>query len=286
MNRRTFLAAGVGLTAGMAADGLAVEPADVEFTEHAVNERTSPAHRKVVIAQLSDLHIHRVGAMHRRIAAEVKARKPHVVLITGDLIDRGEDLPVAEEFLGLLDMAAPKLAVLGNWEHWCGLPIPDVKAAYARHGWRLLVNETATVEAAGRRIAVTGLDDMEGKPDLAGALEGVAPADGHVLLAHSPGWRDRMDADARGITVDGKVLERGVDLAPYAIDLVLSGHSHGGQVAAFGWAPMLPAHVGRYVRGWFRDVHPPLFVSRGIGTSVLPVRMGSRPEVAFHKLWA
>jgi uncharacterized protein len=48
----------------------------------------------------------------------------------------------------------------------------------------------------------------------------------------------------------------------------------------------VPPHVGRYVRGWFRDVHPPVFVSRGIGTSVLPVRLGSRPEVAFHKLWA
>ncbi|HET6765138.1 MAG TPA: metallophosphoesterase [Longimicrobiaceae bacterium] len=102
MNRRTFLAAGAGLAAGVAADGLAVEPADVHFTEHQVNGRRGDAERQIVVAQVSDLHIHRVGPMHRRIAAEVKARKPDVVLITGDLIDRAADLPVAEEFLALL----------------------------------------------------------------------------------------------------------------------------------------------------------------------------------------
>ncbi|HET6763759.1 MAG TPA: hypothetical protein VFH27_08800, partial [Longimicrobiaceae bacterium] len=173
-----------------------------------------------------------------------------------------------------------------NWEHWCGVDIAHLREMYERHGWRLLVNETAVVESAGRRIAVTGLDDLEGTPDLPRALHGIAPADGHVLIAHSPAWRDRMETDARGTGADGAVPGGGVDLASYAIDVVLSGHSHGGQVAAFGWAPMLPPGVGRYVRGWFRDMQPPLFVSRGIGTSVLPVRLGSPPEVAFHRLWA
>ena len=285
MNRRTFLAASTGLALGIGADALGVEPADVELSEHEVNARADARQRRVLFAQISDLHIHRVGAMHRRIAAEVNARRPHFVLLTGDLIDRVQDLPVAEEFLRLLDADTRKYAVLGNWEHWCGVDAGVLGATYARHSCRLLVNETFVHWVDGRSVAVTGLDDLEGKPDLVAALRGVSPADRHLVIAHSPAWHDRMDADAREIVVDGAVVKPGVDLAPYHVDVVLSGHSHGGQVSVAGWAPMLPRGVGRYVRGWFRDVHPPLFVSRGVGTSVVPVRLGSRPEVAFHTLW-
>jgi predicted MPP superfamily phosphohydrolase len=62
---------------------------------------------------------------------------------------------------------------------------------------------------------------------------------------------------------------------------MLSGHTHGGQVTVGGWAPLVPPGSGRYVRGWFRgDGAPPLYVSRGIGTSVLPIRFGATPELA------
>lgn len=65
------------------------------------------------------------------------------------------------------------------------------------------------------------------------------------------------------------------------ITLMLSGHTHGGQIAVGGWAPLVPPGSGRYVRGWFRgDGAPPLYVSRGIGTSVLPLRFGATPELA------
>ena len=59
-----------------------------------------------------------------------------------------------------------------------------------------------------------------------------------------------------------------------------SYHTHGGQIAPFGWAPLRPPGSGRYVRGWYRDAGIPMYVSRGIGTSIIPARLGNVPEVA------
>ena len=84
----------------------------------------------------------------------------------------------------------------------------------------------------------------------------------HLVLAHCP------------ITRDALALPAG-----HAASLVLSGHTHGGQVAPFGIATILPRGCGRYVAGWYRDAGPPMYVSRGIGTSLLPVRIGATPEL-------
>jgi predicted MPP superfamily phosphohydrolase len=278
VNRRRFLklSAAAGVASGLSLEGFVVEPRDVELTEHEVNARHGQEERQVPFAQITDLHLHSVGGVHRRIADEVNSRGPAFVLLTGDSIDRADRLPVLDEFLALLSPGVRKYAVLGNWEHWCRVDVGELRAVYARHDCRLLVNETFVHWGQGRGIAVTGLDDLAGAPDLSAALRGIAPAHGHVLMAHSPAYRDRLARDAR---------ELSVDLAAYGVDVMLSGHTHGGQVALFGWAPVLPSGSGRYVRGWFRDASPPLYVSRGIGTTVLPVRLGSRPELAFFRMW-
>ncbi|NBC01413.1 MAG: hypothetical protein GVY15_11225 [Bacteroidetes bacterium] len=65
----------------------------------------------------------------------------------------------------------------------------------------------------------------------------------------------------------------------YQPQAVLSGHTHGGQVQVLGWAPVRPPGSGRYVSGWYKESEPHLFVSRGIGTSVFPVRLGASPEL-------
>jgi hypothetical protein len=68
-----------------------------------------------------------------------------------------------------------------------------------------------------------------------------------------------------------------------SVDLMLSGHTHGGQVQIFGCAPRVPRGSGRYREGWYEDAGPVMYVSRGVGTSVLPVRLGARPEVSFFE---
>lgn len=121
--------------------------------------------------------------------------------------------------------------------------------------------------AAGR-CGSPGLDDLVGgRPDTRRAFAGTEAADAHLLLAHCPEHRDRL-------ALAPSPFEAAVPSAadPAEITMMLSGHTHGGQVNLFGWAPMLPQGSGRYVRGWFRDPgRVPLYVCRGIGTSVLPV---------------
>jgi predicted MPP superfamily phosphohydrolase len=106
-------------------------------------------------------------------------------------------------------------------------------------------------------------DSVAGRPDLA-ALPPSGERPATLLLSHCPELRDRLRGESgRGIAA------------------VISGHTHGGQVAVAGWAPILPAGSAGYVSGWYRDDGlPDLFVSRGLGTSVVPVRLGAPPELA------
>lgn len=274
MDRRRFLAtlgaasAGVGL--GL--QGSWGEPRRLEVTRHEIRPSpgVSAGAAPLTLAQVSDLHLKALGRVHERVARAVGEARPDVVLFTGDTVDRRWALPLLEAFLGMLP-AVPGYAVLGNWEHWSGVDRAALGEVYARRGVRLLVNETAVHRARGREVTITGLDDSTGgRPDAGAALEGVSPSSAHLLLAHSPSFRDVLPAAV---------------LSAYPFAAMLSGHTHGGQVALGGWAPLLPPGSGRYARGWYRDGGgPPLYVSRGIGTSVLPVRLGSVPEVAVFTL--
>ncbi|HST62928.1 MAG TPA: metallophosphoesterase, partial [Longimicrobium sp.] len=229
-----------------------------------------------------DLHLKSVDAMHRRMAARVNALRPDLVLFTGDSVDRADRLGTFAELLALFDPRTPKYAILGNWEHWSGVDTGELADVYRRANGRLLVNESAVHDVGGRALRVTGLDDLVGgRPDARRAFAGGDAADAHLLLAHCPEHRDRLDLPP--LPFDGG--------APAAADasritMMLSGHTHGGQVNVLGWTPVLPRGSGRYVRGWFRDAgRVPLYVSRGIGTSVVPVRLGAPPEVAVFTVW-
>jgi hypothetical protein len=281
VNRRRFLAAlGAGALGALAADAWLVEPRRLEVTRHDLGAR-GPGGVRLTFVQITDLHLQKTGRLHRHLAREVARVRPHFVVLTGDSVDRRDALPALAEFLGLLDPRTPKYAVLGNWEHWGGVDLADLASLYARHGGRLLVNETAVFAHGRATVAVTGVDDLlGGRPDLGRALGGVAPASAHLLLAHCPGYRDQLAArivsPLTPVTASG-----GAPVDPGGFLAMLSGHTHGGQVSVLGWAPMLPRGSGRYMRGWFREPGlAPLYVSRGIGTSMLPVRLGSVPELA------
>ena len=199
---------------------------------------------------------------------------PACIVITGDSIDDRNKLPVLRDFLALLDPGPVKFATLGNWEHWSRVDIPELQSVYRAAGCQLLINETAEIDRPEGRIIITGMDDWTGgRPNLPTALRGIEPSPNHLVLAHSPVFRDVMHELPRAPSL--------LDLSRYRIASVLSGHTHGGQIALFGWAPVRPAGSGQYVSGWYRDEDKvPLYVSRGLGTSVAPLRFGSPPEVA------
>jgi uncharacterized protein len=281
MNRRRFLALSGAAAGTVSLGGYAgwVEPRRAGFTHHRVNARTSPAQREVTLVQVSDLHLGTVGGMHRRIAARVNALRPDLLLFTGDSVDQRGALGELRSLLALFDARTPRYAILGNWEHWSGVDLGELEDVYQRAGCRLLVNASAVHDVGGRGLVLTGLDDLVGGRPRAGAVAEAPTGDAHVLLAHCPEHRDRLEVS---FAIGGPP----VPLNLGGIALMLSGHTHGGQVSLLGWTPVLPQGSGRYVRGWFRDPGKvPLYVSRGVGTSMLPVRLGAPPEVAVFTMW-
>jgi len=187
-------------------------------------------------------------------------------------VDDPHKLPLLEGFLGMITPRATRvLAILGNWEYFAEIDIARLRAMYERHGVQLLVNETVVVKQDGASVAITGFDDrVGGSPDPELALRDVPSGVPHVMLAHCPDYRDMLASH-------GAWRER----SKGARATMLSGHTHGGQVRFFDWAPIVPEGSGRYLSGWYRGDSLDLYVNRGIGTSLLPIRIGARPEVTF-----
>jgi uncharacterized protein len=284
LTRRRWIAAAAGAAvAGVAADAFAIEPNRVAVTRHRLGTSGGPVVR---IAHLTDLHLQSVGRHEERIAAEVAALRPNLIVLTGDSIDRAGHLDVLGTFLTLLDPQTTKLAILGNWEHWAGVNVPELARVYQRHHCRLLRNESIVLTFGATELLVTGLDDLVGgAPDVRAALADVMPRPNHLLLAHCPMHRDAYRSAAGTTALGTPQPSIEVDQRLVAPQLMLAGHTHGGQLAPFGWAPLRPHGSGRYVRGWYRDDPIPLYVSAGLGTSIIPARFCAPPEVAFFE-WA
>ncbi len=216
--------------------------------------------RTVRVLHISDVHLRTLDAGVERLIDAIAARPPcDVLALTGDVVTRGWTHAAVHRFLGALPEAPlGRFAVMGNWEHWSGAT-PDVwEPIIASHGIRLLRDAWVT---AGP-IHVIGTEDLlAGKADVARAFEGVPPDRPALVLTHSPA-----------------ILP---EVARPPARVVLAGHTHGGQVRLPLLGPVfLPRGSGAYPWGWYshHDVH--LFVSRGLGWSVAPVRWRAPPEIA------
>lgn len=246
-----------------AADAFFVTPDWLSTSSLSFGNPSATAGRPLRVVQLSDLHLRSIGRFEEAILEALERLDPDLVLITGDAFDSRVGLLRLDTFLAESPQRSRVFGILGNWEHRTGLSSNEIAATYEKHDAKLLVNESVVCETGGGSLRITGLDDfVGGRPNLSAALDGVEPAAAHLLLAHCPAQRD--------------------SLAPpvgQAIDLVLSGHTHGGQIAPFGMAIVTPSGSGRYVSGWYRDGGVPMYVSRGLGTSLVPARLGSTPEL-------
>jgi uncharacterized protein len=189
-----------------------------------------------------------------------------VIVITGDAIDDRRNLSLLDEFLAMVG-STPRIAIIGNWEHWAGIPTRELRRVYESRGATLLLNESVELRIRDRRVLFTGVDDsVAGQPDLPAAITVPALPFDSFLLAHCPVFRDTI-SNARTPEVD-------------RFRFLLSGHTHGGQAAPFGWAPVRPPGSGRYWRGWYQDHSLPMYVSSGLGTSIIRARFCVPPEIA------
>ena len=247
---------------------ITVEPNWIEVTNHSIFKQTGSRQAPLRIVQISDLHIQRYGQLEKNVVERVRQLAPDVIVLTGDIVDRADTLPALEIFLNDL-RATPTLAVLGNWEHWSKVDLSELSRIYAvAAGSRILINETIKLRIRGRNIVFTGLDDFTAGQPNAKAIPLTTDSDTHVVLQHSPG-----------------MFYRGAKPSPaFRADLCLSGHTHGGQVTFFGKTLWTPLGSGPFNYGWYHTETCPLYVSRGIGTSIAPIRFGARPEIALFEI--
>jgi predicted MPP superfamily phosphohydrolase len=155
------------------------------------------------------------------------------------------------------------VASLGNWEHWGKIAREDLRKTYRDAGATLLVNESLAL-ADGVQVFATD-DSTSGRPEF--KMGAQRPGQPQILRTHSPELLDRCPTDA----------------APMAVSL--SGHTHGGQVRLGSrFVPFLPQGSGRFVAGWYRTAAGRAYVSRGTGTSILPIRFTCRPELPVFRL--
>jgi len=264
ITRRRFLVAAGAAAAALGAEALWLEPRRVTVSRHRVgNGRTS-----IRVAQLSDLHLQDIHQFEVDVAAEVGRLGPNLIVLTGDAIDKRDRVGVLEEFLEMLPAGVPRFAILGNWDYWSGATVRELETAYERHDCRLLVNETVVHEHEGRRLRLTGVDDLLGGRPTLDRLTGGEREEPHLLLAHCPAYREHAERGGKGL-----------------FTCMLSGHTHGGQIRVLGFAPVLPRGSGGYVSGWYHGAgRVPLYVSRGIGTSLIRARLGASPEVSIFEV--
>lgn len=234
---------------------------------------------QVNMLHLSDLHFSkRLTPKYRKLASRINAIDPDIIFISGDAIDKGGDLLPLEKFLRLLKYSTPKVAVLGNHEYLNDLDVEELKQVYRKVNCDLLINESKAYRVHGRRIMVTGLDDMiEGNESFSKSVKDVGYEDSHMVLVHSPVHQELIREQIEEIN---NLRSADNQLNIYAI---FAGHNHGGQIRLGSFVPHLPPVSGDYIEGWYNDEKPFLYLSRGFGSSKVPMRFGARSEIALFE---
>ena len=239
-----------------------IEPSWLETTRHRV---ALPIERAVKLAHLTDVHTNGFWRKERGLVAALEAARPDVIVLTGDTLHQAGTF---EECRPLLERLAAPLGVFmvaGNWETACRDRLPEgmsLRSFLASCGVTLLQNESREI-APG--LWLVGLDDyVWGVPDLAKATAAIPEGAARVALVHEPGFFDEPAA---------------------GYDLLLAGHTHGGQVRIPFVPPLyLPAGCSHYLAGWYEKPGARLYVSRGIGMSGAKYRFLCRPELALFDL--
>jgi predicted MPP superfamily phosphohydrolase len=223
------------------------------------------------VVQLSDLHIKKVGLREKKVLEILQAEKPDLILLTGDYIHfKGPYEPVMT-FFSQLRAPLGVYGVLGNTDYYnengsCILCHQEKSKTLKKGPPFFLRNSAFQLRIKDKTLSLIGVDDpVNKKSDLRSALKGVEGGYPAILLAHSP-----------------ELFEEAVT---NGLDLVLSGHTHGGQISGVGLLQkIIPLDSSLdLLKGFFQKGNTLMYVNRGLGTSYLPFRFGVKPEITFFK---
>jgi uncharacterized protein len=288
LSRRRLLIGGVGLI-GLSASATgayagAIEPSDLLVTRYALTPPNWPAGQKLTIAVVADLH---AGGPHMtlphiaHIVDTTNALHCDVVVLLGDFkaFYKFNFMPVDDPLwaaeLGRLRAPLGVWAILGNHDWWHDLH--GVRDALADARIPVLENDAVLLGPPGQKFWLAGLGDQlahwvgpgwfHGVDDLPGTMARVHTDDPVVLLVHEPDIFTQV---------------------PGRVALTLAGHTHGGQIRVpFIWPQFVPSRYGaRFAYGHVVEDNRHLIVSGGLGTSIIPARLGVPPEILHVTLGA
>jgi uncharacterized protein len=271
--RREFLRWAFGAVAvspvGVFAYGAAIGKERYEIAEHTMTlPRLSPRLRGLRIVQLTDIHVGNFMKQDKleRYVRAVNDLQPDIVALTGDFIGSSPHfIPACAAALEKIEAREGVFACLGNHDYWVGAH--GVAEALEIAGIQVLRNEGRTLILKGAALNIAGVDDpWRGKPDFDRALSMIDSNAPTIMLCHQP---DLFPASVHR-----------------AVELMLSGHYHGGQVKLqFMGMTVSPAHlISEFVEGHYRQGPSQLYVSRGIGITGPPVRLNAPPEITLLHL--
>ncbi len=257
-----------------------IEPVRVQTTRHEVWSADLPPELDgLTICQITDTHIAGRARPEEAASRAILDVRADLYVFTGDMIYRQRGIPAFFAWLDALgDGVRPAVAVLGNAEHKPFVRLEDVVIGFEARGIPLLLNRSMPFHHRGGVLQIVGVDDPHtGHSDFAKAYAGADPDTWTLLLCHSP---------------DGAA-----DLDGYRADLMLCGHTHGGQycLPAVGSIATNTSRVRRLVSGWYHGddlsrrariaaARTRLYVSRGLGTGGVPGRLLCRPELPVFTL--
>lgn len=229
------------------------------------------------IAVISDLHNAEFGENNSSLISLIKNEKPDMIAITGDLIDSNKtDIEIAENLLKKLVEIAPCYYVTGNHEAWIGGQYQNLEEKLLDIGVVIFHDNTEQLVKNNEIIQLAGLDDPDFTDENSSVQESMLNTklgnmnlteEYCVLLSHRPE------------AFNSYVSEN--------IDLVLSGHAHGGQFRLPFVGGLIAPNQGffpKYDAGEYFEENTTMIVSRGIGNSIIPIRFNNRPEIVIVEL--
>ena len=211
-------------------------------------------HPKRRVIHFTDLHYKGDAAYLKSVVGRINSLAPELVFFTGDIIEDAVFLEPALKILGKIE--APLFGVPGNHDHWSHADFTPIRECFGKTGGAWLVNQAVDLPNLGIRLSAI---------DRLPASLPPVPGKKNIMLIHYPEWAEKLDG--------------------HRYDLILAGHSHGGQVRIpFYGALIVPFSTGKYEVGMFQTAAGPLYVNPGIGYFYVNARFNCRPEITVFEI--
>ena len=250
----------------------------VGVTRYTVESSRIPAafdHFKIAV--ISDLHNAEFGTDNSHLLKLIEDEAPDMIAVTGDLIDSNRmDISIAEELIDQIVDIAPCYYVTGNHEAWIGTEYQETEKMLLDKGVIVLHDETVKLVRDDGSIQIAGLDDP--------AFSGEAADDGEELLKSRLKDMEIDDSFCILLSHRPEIFDVYVSMD---IDLVLSGHAHGGQFRLPFIGGLIAPDQGflpEYDDGEYIEDNTLMIVSRGLGNSIIPIRFNNDPELVIVEL--